>query len=419
MIMASENIQQVTRKDIEHQLLACILHDPERNVINDCVSGGIESSMFDGASLRVWDAMIELWNDDEEIDTATVGIKSGLSFIDIIDIENVRDGCVGHKMFIDELLKWDTRHRLDRISMYIQDNASSDPDDTVCQVLRMAEDRPVVKVEENSAGVICKGFVERIRALEKEGASITTNLPSLNHLMPIRNGQLLTLAARPGFGKTALACQLAFYSAVVQNKSVAFFSMEMSRDELMMRGLSMMSETSGGLIKEGIPSPQTDAKVNDALNRIAASDIHLYDNASLTTDRISSICKKLKSKGGLDFVVVDYLQLITPSDKKANREQQVGGIARDLKKLAMNLRIPVLALSQLNRDVVKTNRKPNLSDLRESGSIEQDSDIVMFIHPIDPNANDDCEIIVEKHRNGSIGSITTEFMKARSYFKQK
>ena len=233
--------------------------------------------------------------------------------------------------------------------------------------------------------------------------------------MPIYNGQMLTLAARPGFGKTALACQMGFYAAVECSKSVAIFSMEMSKDELMLRGLSMMSGVSSNRIRDGFGDKD---KVAKSAQRIGNSSLHLFDDATLTTDKILARCKQLKQKHGLDFVIVDYLQLITPHNRKENREQQVGQIARDLKKMAMQLQVPVLTLSQLNRDVTKSDRKPRLCDLRESGSIEQDSDIVMFIHPKDPHVNNECEIIIEKHRNGELGNIRVDFIKERSFFNQ-
>jgi replicative DNA helicase len=392
------------------------VQDPTGEAIGGCIDMGITKEMFSDVRCSIYEQAANFFRDGKPIDSTAICIEGKISPIEMNTIENLRDGSAMWEYFADKMLENHTMSRLQLASTYINESLDKPVDEVLSQVTQLIEDRPVSAGDNYTANKILNGFVERIQAEHKRGASITTNIIGLNQMMPIYNGQMITLAARPGYGKTALACQMAFYAAVAQGKSVAFFSMEMSRDELMLRGLSIMSGTSSINIRSG--EPRVQERVASAVNRIQQSKLHLFDDANLTTDSLMARCKKIKQKHGLDFVVVDYLQLMTPHNKKDNREQQVGQIARDLKKMAMHLQVPVLTLSQLNRDVTKSDRKPKLCDLRESGSIEQDSDIVMFIHPKDRDS-DLCEIIIEKHRNGALGSIEVEFLRSKSTFSDK
>ncbi len=234
----------------------------------------------------------------------------------------------------------------------------------------------------------------------------------------LHGGELIVLAARPGVGKSALAMNIVEHVAK-QGKTVAVFSLEMSNQQLIERMLSGMSGVPLEYIKSGqLPGKESDiAKLHAAQNTICSS-MQLYGNdyAQIKPAEIASQCRRLKTLKGLDLIVIDYIQLMSDNreSKDGNRQQEVSNISRSLKLLAKELNVPVIALSQLKRDAEIRNIKgkesggsePVLSDLRESGAIEQDADIVLFIHKEkDGQGNNKYSLIVAKHRNGETDTI--------------
>lgn len=235
----------------------------------------------------------------------------------------------------------------------------------------------------------------------------------------LHGGELIVLAARPGVGKSALAMNIV-ENVAKHNKTVAVFSLEMSNEQIMERMLSSMSTVPLQFIKNGqLPHGQSDLnKLSDAHN-IICSQMNVYGNdfASVKPSEITSQCRRLKAQKGLDLVVIDYIQLMNSDisgNRNATRENEVANITRALKLMAKELNVPVLALSQLKRDADIRNVKgekgasePVLSDLRESGAIEQDADIVLFIHknPNGAGGTTEYSLIVAKHRNGETATI--------------
>lgn len=240
--------------------------------------------------------------------------------------------------------------------------------------------------------------------------------------------ELIIVAARPGMGKTAFALNLATNIAI-SGKTVALFNMEMSAEQLVMRMLASVGQIEGGKLKSGNLKNEDWKRVNEAISRLADTKMYIDDTAGMTINEIRAKCRRLASmKDGLDIVIIDYLQLIQGSDRyKGNRVQEVTEISRSLKTLAMELKIPVIALSQLSRSVEGKGRKDNrpiLSDLRESGSIEQDADIVAMLHRddyydreqlIDENTSR-TTLIIAKHRNGPVTDIPLIFKTNTSTF---
>lgn len=224
------------------------------------------------------------------------------------------------------------------------------------------------------------------------------------------NGELTIVAARPSMGKTAFACGIALNLAEA-GKSVLFFSLEMGKLELGTRLLCIASGVDSELVANGMSSlPPSDRelehdKLLQGASRLQELKLHLDETPNQTLRAIIGLCRRHKRRHGLDCVVIDYLQLIEPEDRKAPREQQVATISRRLKGLAKELQIPVIVLAQINRAVeTRTVKKPQLSDLRESGAIEQDSDKVLFLYREDyyspGNKPGIAEVIVAKNRNG-------------------
>ncbi len=233
--------------------------------------------------------------------------------------------------------------------------------------------------------------------------------------------ELIIVAARPGMGKTAFALNLATNVAIDEKKTVALFSMEMGAEQLIMRMLASVGQVNGNKLKTGNLHHEDWKWVNEGISRLAESKMYLDDTSGMTISEIRAKCRRLSAtKDGLDIVIIDYLQLIQGSDRyKGNRVQEVTEISRSLKTLAMELKIPVIALSQLSRSVEgkgRTDKKPILSDLRESGAIEQDADIVAMLHReayYDKELLQDgvsrTELIVAKHRNGPTMDIPLAF----------
>ena len=245
-----------------------------------------------------------------------------------------------------------------------------------------------------------------------------------------QRGDLIILAARPAMGKTALALNLGMYTALRNPGAVAFFSLEMPADSLMKRLLSAKSQVEGNKRRGGNITDEELNRLNEAGNELGAAKIFIDDSASIKVSQIFSKCRKLMSEHGLSLIVIDYLQLISGSGRNSgdNRQQEVSEISRNLKILAKEMNCPVIALSQLSRSVEQRNDKqPMLSDLRESGAIEQDADIVMFLYREDyykkpgeqeerADVNEVVDLNLAKHRNGSVGHISLVFNKSISAF---
>ena len=223
--------------------------------------------------------------------------------------------------------------------------------------------------------------------------------------------EFIIIAARPAMGKTAFALNLATHAALTQDKSVALFNLEMSAEQLIMRILSSVGQLDGFKLKTGRLMNQDWKRFNEASSQLANTNIVIEDTPGITIGEIRAKCRRLaSSEKGLALVVIDYLQLISGGKNYGtNRQQEVSDISRSLKTLAMELGVPVIALSQLSRNVEqREDKRPLMSDLRESGSIEQDADIVMFLYRDDyynkeartEDSNSISELIIGKHRNG-------------------
>ncbi len=226
---------------------------------------------------------------------------------------------------------------------------------------------------------------------------------------------LVLIAARPAMGKTAFALNIAAHAAINKKKNVAVFSLEMSKEDLMKRLFAMHSYVQASNIRDGKVSPEDWLRLVEAGGDISNTSIFIFDDPNITAAQMRSKCRKLMIDHGLDLVIVDYLQLMNAragSDARGdNRQVQIAEISRSLKIMARELNVPVIALSQLSRGVEsRTDHRPMLSDLRESGAIEQDADIVMFIYRDEvynptPDNKNKAELIIAKHRNGKTGTI--------------
>ena len=275
---------------------------------------------------------------------------------------------------------------------------------------------------------------------EGQNVAIPTGFSALDQLIGLGKGDLVILAARPSMGKTAFALNIALNVAGKnhkdedEKKTVALFSLEMGADQLVSRMICSEGMLDSEKIKKGTLDNDDMMKLETAVHFLNQKNIFIEDSAFIKVNEVKAKCKLLKNEKGLDLVVIDYLQLLQGSKKNDNRQQEVSEISRSLKQMARELECPVIALSQLSRSVEsRHDKRPMMSDLRESGSIEQDADIVSFLYRSDYYRSEDAdedevrepsdvstvEVIVAKNRNGQTGTAELAFMKRYNRFVSK
>ena len=256
--------------------------------------------------------------------------------------------------------------------------------------------------------------IERASKTKGNVTGIPTGFTDLDYKTSgLQNSDFILIAARPSMGKTAFVLNIAQYMAFKKDKAVAIFSLEMSREQLMNRLLSMESKVDSQHLRTGNLKDDEWSKLIESAGMIGESRLMIDDTPGISIGEMRSKCRKYKLEHGLDIIIIDYLQLMSGSGKSSSesRQQEISDISRSLKALARELNVPVVALSQLSRAVEqRTDHRPMLSDLRESGAIEQDADVVMFIYRDDYYNKDSenkgiAEIIIAKQRNGPIGTV--------------
>lgn len=287
-----------------------------------------------------------------------------------------------------------------------------------------------------SQGNITRGFIaikdtlaqsfDRIDELHKGGEGlrgVKTGFTELDKVLSgLQKANLIILAARPGQGKTAITLNMAQYISTQEKKPVAIFSLEMSKEELVDRFLVAQADVDAWRLKTGKLSEDDFTKLSDAMGQLAEAPIFIDDTPGLNLAEMRSKARRLHMEHNLGLIIVDYLQLVDPGRKVENRVQEVSIVSQALKNLARELNVPVLSASQLSRAVEhRGERRPQLADLRESGAIEQDADVVMFLYRPDvdfdvTNHNIPTKVLIAKHRNGATGEIDLLFRGDRIRF---
>ena len=257
--------------------------------------------------------------------------------------------------------------------------------------------------------------LERIEQASKTQGTVTgipTGFVDLDYkLSGLQPSDLILVAARPSMGKTALVLNIAQYVAFHEDMATAIFSLEMSKEQLVNRLFSLESRVDAQLLRSGNLSDADWEKLIEGAGTIGKSHLIIDDTPGISVTELRSKCRKYKLEHDLKLVIIDYLQLMTGSGRSDSRQQEISDISRALKQVARELNVPVIALSQLSRQVEqRPDHRPMLSDLRESGAIEQDADVVMFIYRDDYYNKDSdnkgiAEIIIAKQRNGPIGTV--------------
>jgi replicative DNA helicase len=381
----------------------------------------------------IFQTMLELAGKNEPIDMLSLSHKltekkqldrvGGNSYL--AEIVNSVPSSVNIKHYANIVQKKYVLRSLIEAADYVSELAFEEGDDHMDDILDLAEKKifSVISGPKNQKYTSLKDALpeayERLEKLhENKGMlrGIPTGFRDLDNLLSgLQNSDLVILAARPSMGKTTLALDMARMSATMHDKSVVIFSLEMSSQQLVDRMLAAESRVNAWNLRTGkLSSDREFSHLRDSLDKLAKAKIFIDDQPGNSIVRMKALCRRLKAEKGLDLIVVDYLQLMTTSKNYDSMVNQVTEISRSLKSLAKELDVPVLALSQLSRAVEARGGKPRLSDLRDSGSIEQDADVVMFIHRDDRGKDESertniAEILIEKHRNGPTGKVDLYF----------
>ncbi|MNJ91033.1 Replicative DNA helicase [compost metagenome] len=267
---------------------------------------------------------------------------------------------------------------------------------------------------------IVKASVQKIEELYKRKAEITglaTGFTQMDKMTAgLHPGEMTVIAARPSMGKTAFSLNIAQHISLRLKKTVAYFSLEMTKESMMMRMLAAESKVNMGDIRNGRIQDSAWPKLINAASALSEASIFIDDTPGISPFEIRSRARRLKAEHGLDCIMIDYLQLMSMKQRFDSREREVAEISKSLKAIAKELQVPVIALAQLNRGVEgRSDRRPMTSDLRESGSIEQDADVIMMLYrddyydKEDPDKQGHAEVIIGKQRNGATGTVKLRF----------
>ena len=422
--------------EAEQALLGCILLDNDAQ--SDIFSKLNVEDFYSEAHRNIYDSMMKVYNKSIPVDFVTLTnqleVEKKLETIGGIDyityLTNVVPSAANFQHYLNIVKNSSVRRHLISEAQEIIKSAFDSEDG----------DRAMREAEKRIFDLSQKETSSDLEHVGKPGGTLTTVLKQISELAEnkgkmrgiptgykdfdaITNGlqksDLILLAARPGVGKTSFAMNIAVDAAVNEGKKVAIFALEMSKEQLMQRALSSLARVNLSHVLRGNMDSEEWKRIWTAEKKLAQSGIYVDDSSMITPFELISKCRKLKMTEGLDLIVIDYLQLMTMG--KSNREsrtQEVSDLTRTLKIAAKELNVPIILLSQLSRAVeVREDHRPVLSDLRESGSIEQDADIVLFLY--NPEKYNDVVtedepgtvyLLVAKHRNGSTGEVKLKWV---------
>lgn len=425
--------------DAERALLGALLLKPE--AIHDIADLVKPDSFYAEKHRIIFETMRELTERGEPIDILSLGERlSGKGLVErvggrayIAELAGQAPSPGNFNHYADIVARKHIMRSLIDVSYEITESAFDESRDPV-EVLDHAE-KSIYAIGNASAAhkfVPIRDKIDatwdRIENLSKNDGAIRgvpTGYPELDNLLSgFHPSDLIILAARPSVGKTSLALDIARNTAVRHGTPVGIFSLEMSSEQLIDRMLSAESYVDSWKIRTGGVRAEEDfSRIRDALESLSRAPIYIDDKPGNNILSMRAVARRLKREQGIGLIIVDYLQLMQPTNAKGSDSvvQQVTEISRSLKALARELEVPVIALSQLSRAVEQRGGKPRLSDLRDSGSIEQDADVVMFIHREDrTNQESDrrniAEILIEKHRNGPTGKVELYFDDKRTSY---
>jgi replicative DNA helicase len=424
-------------EDAEKSVLGALMLD--KNAIINVADTLEPNDFYQGKHKKVYEAMLDLYAKSEPIDILSLSnrLKEKKRLKDIGDRSYLAElvssvPTAAHISHYAEIVHQKAvLRRLIDASAQITESAFNEQEELA--VLIDKAEQSIFNISQRSSRqsfaslkpMLAEAF-DRLDTLSKGGGALrglaTGFLDLDNKLSGLQNSDLIIIAARPSLGKSTLALDIARNVALVEKKPVGIFSLEMSKDQLTDRLLCASGNVPLWKFRTGRLHDNDFQNINRAIATLSDAPIFIDDSSATNIMQIRTMCRRLQSEHGLGLVVIDYLQLMEGSTKTDNRVQEISEISRSLKMLARELDVPILALSQLSRAVEQRGGHPKLSDLRESGSIEQDSDIVMFIYREDKEKRDSqrkniADIIVAKHRNGPTGSLPLYFNEEVVSFK--
>lgn len=420
-------------EEAEQSVLGAILLDKDAIGV---VSGILKpSDFYNDTNGIVYDAMLALYEERKPIDvlTLTASLKKkktheklDVSYIsDLVNSVPTAANVEQYSILIKEAA---TRRALIRTGTDLVEMGFAEEE------LKTVLDKAETNIFSISQGQISRTFVpikeslaasfDRIDEIHRKGAGLrgikTGFLDVDNMLSGMQESNLIILAARPGTGKTAFAVNIAQYIGVNEKYPVGVFSLEMSQEELVDRLLVAQADVDAWRLKTGRLTESDFDKLSSAMGQLAEAQIYIDDTPGISLSEMRTKARRLQLEHGIKLLIVDYLQLVDPGRRYDNRVQEVSIISQSLKNLARELKVPVMAVSQLSRAVEhRTEKRPQLADLRESGSIEQDADVVMFLYRADDEfgtATIPIKLLVAKHRNGPTGEVDLLFRGDRIRF---
>ena len=417
--------------DAEKAILGSIMLRPGAiHEINDIIN---PDSFYATKHSQIYKIMLDLSSKAEPIDILSVSHKleekglldqmGGSSYL--IELTNSVPASTNIKYYSDVVNKKSILRKIIEAGDHISELGFREEVEDVFDILDQAE-KKMMGINSNAGSHTFRSLkdslpeawerLERLHENKGELRGIPTGFYDLDqYLSGLQKSDLVILAARPSMGKTTLALDIARQAALKHGTPTVIFSLEMSTQQLVDRMLAAESKVNAWNLRTGKLSTENEfSKIRDSLDRLSKAPIFVDDMAGNSIMRMRSVCRRIRAEHGLGLIIVDYLQLMSTSKNYDNMVNQVTEISRSLKALAKEFDVPVLALSQLSRAIESRGGRPRLADLRDSGSIEQDADVVMFLHREDKGKDESektniVEILIEKHRNGPVGKISLFF----------
>lgn len=423
-----------SNSDAEQSVLGSILIDKDAiNIVSEILAS---HDFYNSQHGTIFDAMLSLYEQRSPIDIVTLTSElkkkkdgENIQASYLTELVNAVPTAANVEHYSHLIKEASTKRRLIQLSSEITELCFDEEKE-----LRDVIDKAESGVFSISQGNVIRGFLpvkqalaasfDRIDELHKIGAGlrgIRTGFTELDSMLSgMQASNLLILAARPGTGKTAMAMNIAQHIGVMEKKPIGIFSLEMSQEELVDRLLVGQADVDAWRLKTGKLSETDFTKLSEAMGQLADAPIFIDDTPGITVSEMRTKARRLQLEHGIGALIVDYLQLVNPGKKVESRVQEVSIVSQALKNLARELKIPIIALSQLSRAVEhRGDARPQLADLRESGAIEQDADVVMFLYKADMEASGPTipvNLLIAKHRNGPTGEINLLFRGDRIKF---
>ena len=446
----TESSKQPHNLEAEEGLIACCLSDGD-DVINSCIEAKLKPEMFFKTSHQlIYQIILDLHGEGHPVDEIILlermrlnGSEDQIGGISAIYRIQDRVETTSHARYFLTIVKenFALRQIIRTSRQAIEDACSQTSDSSSISVRLESAARDISDGTQGSSTIVKSDelvksavatLVDKMNNPDREEDVVSTHMSSLNSALPCGGfwaGDLVIIAARPSVGKTALAMNFAEHNSVVKGKNTLIFSFEMMPESLINRICASNAGISARSIQEATLNSNEQKLLHDAYKRVSDSNIFIDSDKTLDVYGIRSralqLHNKLRHEGGVNLVVVDYLQLSQGSDRRMPREQQIAEMSRVLKILADELACPVIALSQLNRESEKNDRAPRMSDLRESGSIEQDASTIILLHRLPPehgypdSVYENVDLILAKVREGEVGTVQSTFMKICTKFQNR